>query len=173
MPGRRKPAGENKVTEGTGKKAMPSEEVLVQAGRITSNFVMLEHSMQELVHALLGAPRHIAKEVTANQSFHAVQILATSLTKERMPNLSSELKRILRLVKRAEDKKDAVAFFIWGVEVEGGKRRREMLLGRLRLDEHGELMLGELLDIAAQISSLVRDVERLRALIGKDIQAGA
>lgn len=147
---------------------MPSDEVLTQAGRITSNFVLLECGMTELTHLLLGVPRNIAKTVTADLSFHAVQALAASLAKERIPAHCAELKKILRLMKRVEEKKDAVSCFLWGREIAGGKRRQEQLQSRLRLEE-GDLTEAELLDIAGEIVSLVRDVERFRASVEKTL----
>jgi len=145
---------------------MPSDEVLIQAGRITSNFVLLECGMTELTHMLLGVPRNIAKTVTADLSFHAVQALAVSLAKERVPGHCAELKKILRLMKRAEEKKDAVSCFLWGREIAGGRRRQERLQSRLHLDD-GDLTMAELLDIAGEIANLVREVEQLRASMKK------
>lgn len=149
-------------------RTMPSDEVLIQAGRITSNFVLLECSMTELTHLLLGVPRNIAKTVTADLSFHAVQALAVSLAKERVPARCGDLKKIVRLMKRAEEKKDAVSCFLWGREIAGGRRRQERLQSRLRLED-GDLTVGELLDIAGEIANLVREVERLRVSIEKAI----
>jgi hypothetical protein len=142
-------------------KAFPhSDDVLEQAARIASHFALLEYGVRELVHLLLGVPENVARAVMANLSFGGVQNLVSSLVKERTPALASECKKTLRLIKQAEEMKDGVSCFLWGLEMADGERKRRMSPGS------GELDPDDLNHIVVEIVMAMHEVERLR----QDIQ---
>ena len=90
-----------------------SEEVLRDAGRITTNFALLECSVRDLAHLLIGTPENIARTVTAKLSFDETLVLAGSLAKERVPNCRADVRKILKRVDRAAARKNAILRIFW------------------------------------------------------------
>lgn len=89
-------------------------EFLLEIGRITVHFSLLEWELIDLVHRLLGLPIRRARTITSELSFRGLQQLASSLVKERRPNRSEEFKTILKKVSACEDKRNFVSHSVWG-----------------------------------------------------------
>jgi hypothetical protein len=149
--------------------AQTADDILVQTGRITSHFALLERGLLELAHMLLGVPDNIAKTITGELSLHAVQTLVASLAKERIPEQSADLRRILKMIEKAEDKKNSVSRFLWGTLTADGGQKSTRVGPGLRLNE-GELNANDLFNIATEISVAAHELEKFRMKVRQTIR---
>jgi hypothetical protein len=91
-----------------------SDEFLVEIGRITAHFALLERDLIELNHILLGLPENMARTITSELSFRSLQQLAASLLRERLPTRHEELGSILKKVAKCEEKRNWIVHSLWG-----------------------------------------------------------
>ncbi len=90
------------------------DECLVEIGRITVHFALLELALIDLTHRLLGLPERRARIITSELSFRGLQQLASSLVKERRPQELQRIEAILKRVAACEDKRNVVSHSTWG-----------------------------------------------------------
>ena len=91
-----------------------ADQSLTEIGRITVHFALLEWTLLDLTHRLLGLPKRRARAITSELSFRNLQNLASSLLKERRPNRSKEFDEILRRVSACEEKRNVISHSLWG-----------------------------------------------------------
>ena len=91
-----------------------SGESLLEIGRITVHFSILEWELVNLIHRLLGIPVPRARTITSELSFRGLQQLASSLVKERRPDRVDEFSGILKKVSACEDQRNIVSRSVWG-----------------------------------------------------------
>jgi len=149
-----------------------SNEFLVEIGRITANFALLERELIELAHFLLGVPVKSARAITSELSFRALQSLAASLIKEKYPPATTPFKDILKSVGKCEERRNQIAHSLWG----SGSRTTESepLAVRTKYTakqqkgltlQREEMTVGDLFKIAAEISIAAYAIEGLHASI--------
>jgi hypothetical protein len=90
------------------------DESLVEIGRITVHFALLEWTLIDVTHRLLGLPERRARIITSELSFRGLQHLASSLVKERRPQLAKEFDAILKRVSACEEKRNVISHSMWG-----------------------------------------------------------
>ena len=144
-----------------------SDEFLVEIGRITAHFALLERDLIELTHKLLGIPENIARTITSELSFRGLQQLAASLLKERLPAQSTAFEPILKKVSACEEKRNAVAHSLWGAGIT--KRDGQYIAIRTKYTSkqkkglnfvREEMSTQDLRKIANEISIAAFDVEQ-------------
>ena len=64
------------------------DESLSEIGRITVHFALLEWTLIDVIHRLLGVSERRARIITSEMSFRGLQQLASSLVRERRPRRS-------------------------------------------------------------------------------------
>ena len=149
------------------------DESLIEIGRITVHFALLEWALIDLTHRLLGLPEKRARAITSELSFRGLQHLASSLLKERRPKQAKEFESILKRVSACEDKRNIISHSMWGyggVKSNGtpivirtkytAKQKRGLKFMRQ------ELTSEDLYAIAREISIAAYDVEVFGAHLG-------
>ena len=154
-----------------GKCTPQSEEMLLQAARIASLFVLLERSLIDLAYLLLDAPPEIARAVTTDMTLDGIQTLTHALTKVRLPEFSEKLRTILKLVEQAEYLKTGVSHHFWGHRHKPGERAEIKCLHRFRAT-YPDLNSSDLYNIATKIGDTGRELELFRKTIQQALKEG-
>lgn len=156
-----------------------SRDFLVEIGRITTHFALLERDFIALIHTLLGLRENVARTITSELSFRGLQQLASSLIKEMLPHRAQKLKEILKQVGVAETKRNYVSHSLWGAAPTGvGEEPRVVRTKYTAKQNRGlhfsreELTAADLYRIAQEISIAAYDVETFNALIIRDRREG-
>ena len=148
-------------------------ESLIEIGRITVHFALLERALLDLTHRLLGLPERRARAITSELSFRNLQHLTSSLLKERRPARSNEFDEILRRVSVCEEKRNVISHSLWGSG--GFKSDGTQIIIRTKYtakQKRGlkfvrqELTGEQLYKIAREISIVAYDVEVFGASLG-------
>lgn len=156
------------------KSTAVADEFLVEIGRITAHFALLERDLIELTHKLMSIPENMARTVTAELSFRGLQQLAASLLKERLPAQSQAFEVILKRVSKCEEKRNAVAHSLWGAGLV--KRDGHYTVVRTKFSAkqkkglnfvRQEMTSQDLRAIAEEISVAAFDVEHFSSSIGR------
>ena len=149
------------------------DKSLIEIGRITVHFALLERALLDLTHRLLGLPQQRVRAITSELSFRNLQHLASSLLKERRPARSKELDEILKRVSACEDKRNVISHSLWGSG--GFKSDGTQIIVRTKYtakQKRGlkfvrqELTVEQLYEIAREISIAAYDVEVFGASLG-------
>jgi len=150
-----------------------SEGSLVEIGRITVHFSLLEWALIDLIHRLLGLPAKRARTITSELSFRALQHLASSLLKERRPKRSQELAALLKRVSACEDKRNAISHSIWGAGGETSDGHELVVRSKYSAKQtrglkfmRQEMTNDDLYAIAREISIAAFDLEVFGASLG-------
>jgi hypothetical protein len=152
------------------KQTALSSEFLVEIGRITVHFAILERDLTELTHMLLGLPKNSARAITSELSFRTLQNLAASLVKEAHPKAAPAFKELLKAVSKCEEKRNQISHSLWGSG--GGNLNEERKVIRTKYSakqsnglvlQREELTAADLHKIAAEISIAAFDLEGFHA----------
>jgi len=149
-----------------------SEAFLVQIGRITVQFALLERDLIELTHHLLGAPEAITRCVTSELSFRGITQLAASLLRTHHPEELETFRLLLKDVAQCEERRNAITHSRYGswcneVGEDVVIRTKYSAKQTKGLSLQRELMtVGDLATIADEIAIATFEVEAFRRRIG-------
>ena len=151
-----------------------SEEFLVEIGRITVHFALLEKILIDLTHRLLSLPENMARSITAELSFRGLQQLAYSLLKERLPSKIEEFADILKRVGKCEEKRNAITHSLWGAGTSGTDGKQLVIRTKYSAKQkkgldfvRKEMTIDDLNDIAREISIVASDIKVFLASINR------
>lgn len=145
------------------------DHYLVEIGRVVANFAILEKELSSLIHCLLGTNEDVTQIVTSELSFRNLLDLSASLVKQLHSPKETELfKATLKLVEKAEEKRNLIVHSIWKVGFDWGVTRSKNTAKRGRgLQTQNEFYsLEDLQIVAVQIVRARRAVRIFRESLG-------
>jgi hypothetical protein len=145
------------------------DEVLIELGRTTAHFALLEYDLVALVHHLLGLDDRTARSITSELSFRGLQNLSYSLVVEKRSDREEDFKAVLKLVANSEEKRNQIAHSLWGFDVSASASAIKVIRTKYTAKQRSGLRFNRevmtpaaIQKIAMDISIATYEVERFR-----------